>query len=158
MSQLTCSRQMPKIFPIALKLNKWIRSRVEERERKEEGQEIDTNTFLICNLWRAINLSSWSCMRYFFMDFSLSSLHIWQQKEGERERERRVHREIRELRERRKERELCGVVNAGHVLARKPQTRRSTRFGGNTNDNYSLPSNERTNRQTAIWWPSDWNR
>lgn len=55
------------------------------REHGEgEGQEIDTNTFLICNLWRAINLSSCSCMRCFFMDFSLSSLHIWQQRERER--------------------------------------------------------------------------
>lgn len=85
------------------------------------------------------------------MDFSLSSLHIWQQREREREREQETAQGDKGVKgKKQRERELCGVVNAGHVLARKPQARRSTRFGGNTNDNYSLPSNERTNRRTAI--------
>lgn len=44
----------------------------------------------------------------------------------------------------------CYVSYAGHVLSRKTANPTLNFVGGNTNDNYSLPSNERTNRRTAI--------
>lgn len=71
---------------------------MDKRRGRGRAAEIDTNTFLICNLWRAINLSSRSCMRYFFMDFSLSSPRIWQQTEGELKRERDRKRDRAALR------------------------------------------------------------
>lgn len=71
----------------------------------------------------------------FFMDFSLSSALTF----GNRQTEcggSGGH--------------CCYVANAGHVLGRKTANPTLNFVGGNTNDNYSLPSNERTNRRTAI--------